>query len=28
AAWWLGRLAYQRRAERGPELLAAVRVPA
>ncbi|MDT7566410.1 MAG: type transport system permease protein [Pseudonocardiales bacterium] len=28
AAWWLGRLAYQRLAERGPELLAAVRVPA
>jgi ABC-2 type transport system permease protein len=28
AAWWLGRLASQRLAERGPELLAAVRVPA
>jgi ABC-2 type transport system permease protein len=28
AAWWMGRLAYQRLAERGPELLAAVRVPA
>jgi ABC-2 type transport system permease protein len=27
-AWWLGRLAHRRLAERGPELLAAVRVPA
>jgi ABC-2 type transport system permease protein len=27
-AWWWGRIAYRRLAERGPELLAAVRVPA
>ncbi|AHH95016.1 hypothetical protein [Kutzneria albida] len=28
AAWWGGRIAYQRLAERGPELLGAVRAPA